>query len=91
MKDCWESGDHESSGQTGTCGDINLTNAHLQLGSAQFLDKKCEDEGNLQIFAPAGKLLPSWLQSAAGGTPRSSAGNKRTNSLSSVKPVMRLR
>ena len=46
MKDCWESGDHESSGQTGTCGDINLTNAHLQLGSGQLLMRKCEDEGN---------------------------------------------
>ena len=46
MKDCWESGDHESSGQTRTCGDINLTNAHLQLVSAQFLNKKGEDEGN---------------------------------------------
>ena len=31
---------------------------------------------NLQVFAPTGKLLPSWLQSSASRAPRSSAGEK---------------
>ena len=75
MEDGGKGSDHEPARQARTCGHINLTYTNLKTRLIPFFG--CEY--NLQVFAPAGKVLPSWLQSTTSWTPWSSADDKVFN------------